>query len=201
MSVQPKYLTVAEARKITNATELWVVNRSDEVLADKKRGVVNLEIKAGEDEPVHIVVPNTWVPINLAAYTERANIVKSTKFLHAVREGYLGIITDEEADVLMQSPDAQAEMTKYSALGRQRMMADANGKRAVGEDTTNVEVWVIEAVNRQDLSDADRKGVFLNGVRSLKREDCEYALAKLAAGETADLVRRRLGELQMHATR
>lgn len=97
--------------KYNPSQRLWVVNTSDRG-GTQKRGDVLFMIKDEDGTDIQILIPATWLPIDLTQFTNIGVFAKSTNFRTYVRNQLLVVISDETAEQLMKMPGAIAERNK-----------------------------------------------------------------------------------------
>jgi hypothetical protein len=103
-------LTVTEALK-RDDLELYVMNRT------KPAGNINLTIKGEDDTMQSIVIPKTFVPIDMTMFAPRKNLLLNKHFRQLQQLGQIAIAHPEDAAAAIQaSPKAQAEIQRVMQM-------------------------------------------------------------------------------------
>lgn len=104
-------IRLQDVRKLTTES-LWVINIADQVVSSG--GTIALSVSRKDGEPVLIEIPRTWLALDLGTFAPRAEILASTKFMKAVNDGMIGLVSEEVADALNSDPNAQAERNRLN---------------------------------------------------------------------------------------
>jgi hypothetical protein len=111
MSNGHKYVTLKAIEADKESSSLWVVNKT------KPRGVLNVSMPDGLGGTVVMVIPITWIPIDLTTQATKENLLKSPVFRRLVTNGSIGLIDEAQAEGIMVGGDAQKEAHRvYSAV-------------------------------------------------------------------------------------
>lgn len=102
-------LTISELDK-SNSKDIWVINST----SGNTCGVVQFQVMNNQGTHINIEVPYTFVAVNLANFSAPANIINSDAFRRAVNRRMLTIVTDDYAEILNSSPEAQIELETIS---------------------------------------------------------------------------------------
>lgn len=104
-------LRLQDVRKLTTES-LWVINISDQVVTSG--GAISLSVQRKDGEPVLIEIPRTWLALDLGTYAPRSEVLASTKFMKAVNDGLIGLVSEDVADALNSDPSAAAERARLN---------------------------------------------------------------------------------------
>ena len=100
-------LTVTQALQRENDVELYVMNRT------KPAGNINLTILGEDGTPQSIVIPKTFVPIDMSLFAPRANLLKNKHFRQLCQLGQIAIAHPEDAAAAIEaSPKAKQEIQR-----------------------------------------------------------------------------------------
>lgn len=112
-----------EMQAIQKLTEsLYVINNTNLGRAQAK-GVLHILILDSTGQEVQINVPKTWLPVNLGNYCDVPSITKSSKFRELVRKGVIVVISDEQANAILDSEEGKTEAQR---------VRDVEGRTAAG---------------------------------------------------------------------
>jgi len=113
MSVKPQAkalmrpLTVTQALQREDDIELYVMNLT------KPAGNINLTVKGEDDTMQSIVIPKTFVPIDMTMFAPRKNLLLNKHFRQLQQLGQIAIAHPEDALTAIQaSPKAQQEIQR-----------------------------------------------------------------------------------------
>lgn len=146
--------------KYNPSQRLWVVNTSDRG-GKQRRGDVLFMVKDEDGSDIQILIPATWLPIDLTQFTNIGVFAKSTNFRTYVRNQLLVVISDETAEQLMKMPGAANERLKVDReIEMQRhaaKLSDNIGGNTVklGINSDGVQVTAREDSELQRLSSDD----------------------------------------------
>ncbi len=161
---------------------IYVINRTK-----NPRSEVSLTLFKSEGSLLLLVIPLTWLPICVSDQYPHSLLATSDTFRNFIAKGYLGLLTETEAEEILKDPDAVSEMERIK-LPIQRNPDDAGkevyDKSAIQALKTTVgmqeevKVKIKEILNRdvplqekylilraedEDLSIADLKYIIANG--------------------------------------
>ncbi|AXG67265.1 hypothetical protein HOU09_gp221 [Dickeya phage vB_DsoM_AD1] len=110
--VQPITLTTYNERYGRDAVApMYVANRTE------PRGNVMFSAKDDMGQPVPVLVPATFIPIDLTQQATKESLMQSTHLRRALRMGHLVIIDTESAEEYMRSSKlAQKEMRNLNKM-------------------------------------------------------------------------------------
>lgn len=202
-----KTLSIQEVES-SNTTVVWGMNNTK---AEHRGSIIfNVPSSNGSTGIDSVVLPQTFLPMNLTEQVTKRQLLESSQFRRAIASGMLSIIEDEEARQMHQLPGADLEREK---LKREMI----NGVTGIGDDALGVNVGlestsssngnridnVLPAVVTLtlDLEEKDPVEV-VNSLRNLRmdmsKEDYEYVLNKARDGKIEQVekhCRNRLKEL------
>ena len=146
-----KTLSISDVRKFDSTKSVWVINTTSSSPAMRRnknpetgkwkqeRADVVLTISSatihGERETV--VIPQSFLPIDLTEYTSIRDILECRAFLRSVREGLLTIIDDESAEELFNTEGAAEERARLQEK-QQRLREIGAAKGITNTEVVNV---------------------------------------------------------------
>lgn len=138
--------TAVNLRKITNFNEmfkegspLWIINSSD--LGGKRpKGNVIIVIKDADSQDITIVLPSSWIPVDLLSYTSLSNFAKSNLFRDNIRKGLITVVDDESAQMLMDMQQYAEESRRVRDLTEGMVNSAQGGTGALAGDTYTVNI-------------------------------------------------------------
>lgn len=170
--------------KINKSQRLWSINISDKG-GSQQRGDVTMFIKDEDGNDIQIMLPSTWLPIDLTQFAPINLFSKSTTFRNYLRSRLIGIVSDDVAAQLLNRPDAAAEKTRVSREISSMQNAPALHEVGGGESVKlnigagGVQVSRVEDEAIQKSSSAD---LMQGNTPALKA-----ILAKVANAQPADM--------------
>ena len=108
-----KFVSLSEERSFKGKDTLYVVNTSEKRNDVMGKSAVFFHIGKGtDDEGTPVTVPRTWVPVNLADLAPREAILINPRFTRCLSEELLAIVSDEYAEKVLATEDAQLELRR-----------------------------------------------------------------------------------------
>lgn len=146
-----KTLSISDIRKFDSTKSVWVINTTSSSPSMRRnknpetgkwkqeRADVVLTINSvtihGERETV--VVPQSFLPVDLTEYVSIRDLLECRAFLRSVREGLLTIIDDESADELFNTEGASEERARLQEK-QQRLREIGAAKGITNTEVVNV---------------------------------------------------------------
>lgn len=122
-------MTLQEIGKQEVYDNVWVLNTTE----GEDRGQVFFTVaNAQGTREDNVVVPITWVPLNLTAQVTRAQLLDSASFRRALSVGFLAVISDDEAKKLLEKSGGseEARRVQQEMVGR----ASEDAKSGMGNN-------------------------------------------------------------------
>lgn len=126
-----KFLSVSQAMTKTTPS-LWILNTASERV--ERGGEVAISISRKDGSSTTIMVPMSWLPIEATSFAPMKEVLEAPKFLDAVREHLVRIVTDEYAELLNSRPDAASERARINQ--RAEAVRAATSNRSLGRNVT-----------------------------------------------------------------
>lgn len=159
---------------------IFVRNLSDKKPENNKKKTIIIIPLDGKKA---VKVLNTKLPIDLTEQAPKEDILNSQSFRDALTNGYIELVSEEEAYKILTSPEAQREKealfknsanTLDSLFNRKKIdVVDANVE-APHIENLDIDITVLEALSREDLPDPERYNIIKNIEDSLAKKDWEY---------------------------
>lgn len=162
-----KTLSISDVRKFDSTKSVWVINTTSSSPAMRRnknpetgkwkqeRADVVLTISSatihGERETV--VIPQSFLPVDLTEYTSIRDILECRAFLRSVREGLLTIIDDESAEELFNTEGASEERARLQE--KQQRLREIGAAKGI----TNTEVVNVSNPTDNEYKKAEVKAV------------------------------------------
>lgn len=164
----------------STSAHVFVYNNSDKDPSNNKKKTV---IIIPMNERKAIQIPATTLPIDLTEQAPKEDLVKNSFFMDVLKSKLVTICPDEEAFKILSTPEAQFERDKLSISTRESL--DELYKREKIEvldssveapkvEGLDVDLTVLEAMNREDIQPAERFSIIKNIEASLEQKDWEY---------------------------
>lgn len=149
----------------SNGGRLWVVNNAANTKR-KLRGKVFIAIPDGSGRLTDgLVIPYTWLPIDVAAQIPKNELLQSRQFRRAVNDGLIKIISDEDAQRLLMQPGVEEEQER---LERENdIVENATKQRGITAEMTVIgggvdddeEEEAVEMFGEESLAKLTKRGI------------------------------------------
>lgn len=191
---------------------MYVVNRTE------PRGNVAFTAQNDMGQPVAVVVPATFIPIDLTTQATKESLLKSTHFRRALNMGQLVIIETDSAESYLQNNKlAQSELRKLNKMGHQldvdlsrgdnEELADidlgaGSKKRAIvfeGDNVSSnnfVNAFIQRAAENSEESDDNLEREFLTKGLELPRSELELLRKYITRPAIVELIVQALDDAQ-----
>lgn len=181
-----KSLTMQEIGNQEPYVDVYALNTTE---GDRRGNVFFTVPSAAGNREDQVIVPATWVPVNLTAQVTRKQLLESATFRRAMNTGMLKIISSEDAARLLEEPGAKEEADKVNkvvignvveeaqlGMGRDRPAAATT---ADGGSTLSPQLTTF-----LDMLDTVTDGEALNSYRVMGRLGLEEMRAVLKRAKT-----------------
>lgn len=98
--------TVLANNQTQVSNKLWARNISDEVVS------FTMTPRDGSGREIAVIVPKTWIPIDLSEHATRADLESSPMFSRCVNRKLLELVPEAEAARIMAREDAREEYNR-----------------------------------------------------------------------------------------
>jgi len=99
---------------------LYVINTTDQ-RQSQSRGDLHIQVNDDFGQAQNIIIPNTWIPFDLARYGSVKPMIRSKGFLDALARRNLIVLADDDAKKILDTPEAKEESKKidekYKRIG------------------------------------------------------------------------------------
>lgn len=187
------YLTISECIE-NNRNVVYVLNASS---LRGQTGDINMTIITERDEQVNVVVPDTWIPIDLTKQVTKSDILGSPQFRSMINKEFIKILDPEYAEYELKQEDAieendrlLMEMNRIVSLEEMNNEKIDNGKLKLKD--SNITPFVMELMSRDDINDVSKFSRLKVSQSNLTREDCEYIRDNTENPKILQLVNTRL---------
>lgn len=153
---------------------VWVVN----ITSGKLRAQLVIGILDSSGKPSQVIVPQTWIPINLTEQAPRKLIVESTRFRNSIVKQHIKLISQEEADYLMTQKGAKEEFETvrqfsldrpYEMKGRQGL--EASVESSDGFDSVSLSAPVEQLIATMQNNSEESVMNTLRNMGTLRRDE------------------------------
>lgn len=180
-------------RRQVNDGRVYVINASD-LEGKRAKGAVNIGVTMRNGETRNVVVPSTWIPIDLSQQMPREELLQSPSFLtNVMRRVILLVDLNTAEEMLSDSANADEQSRIYSEqmalFDPEAMLRDPgipqnqqNARVAEDEDddgnptVEGVTARVQEAVGRDDLTAQQRFAIVRNMGETITSKDLQFIL-------------------------
>lgn len=99
---------------------LYVINTTDQ-RGKQSRGDLHIQVNDDFGQTQSIVIPNTWIPFNMARYGSIKPMIRSKGFLDALARKNIIVIAEEDAKTILKTREGDEEAAKvdekYKRIG------------------------------------------------------------------------------------
>lgn len=139
--------TLAELELSTKGP-VWALNSSSSVVGAGLGGDIHIgvpKLNGSKTDPLHVLL--TWLPVDLTASIPRDQLLASSEFRKAVKDGLLTLITPEHAAEIEQQEGAAEERARLNAK------RDAVRRTEAARNLTGNKVGEIKMVSTMTADD------------------------------------------------
>ncbi len=191
-SVVPKKLSFSDLEADPDKGPVWVFNGTQNENNDQRRQLMLVVPSLQGNTSNTVIIPRTFIPINLTEQVSKKQLVQSSDFRRAVASGLLILTEEESANSILQRKGAivESERLRKEARKARDLLSQANmAVVAEGESTSATD----NSENTQLIRDvspaamqvmADTKGRqqveiknSLQNIGNLTQRDFEYVLS------------------------
>jgi hypothetical protein len=163
-------ITLKQAEQDTKATSLWVMNNTN------PRGPINVNMPDGLGGVTIMVVPLTWIPVDLTTQAARDSLLKSPPFRRLVTSNLLSLVSDESAEAFMENPEAKEEARKvYSYINNSGNLDVENSEagKVLQESSGDISGFALSIVE-SELDEDKVLSMVRNQTGAMSSKDFEY---------------------------
>lgn len=128
-----------------------------------------------------ISIPATKLPFDLSEHASKEELISNTSLMTLLNKKFLTICSEEEAFKILFDRDTTEELTAETSgtsldklFDRAPIEVKDSHIEAPNIETLNVDLTVLECINRPDIDDAERLQIIKNIEDSLTQVDWEY---------------------------
>lgn len=188
-------ISVADLER-SNIGSVYVLNRTS---GQQRSDIVFTVpgINGGQGDSV--VVPSTWIPVELTIFATRQQLLNSVPFRRMVHEGHLEIISEEDAANTLSTPEAREEVelvrnqqrltetlsgSPEMVVGNEDIVDPARKRAAQQAKTGSVESTEPDAViqqlvmrlNNEEITEGQAISTIRTMMADLTKADLQYML-------------------------
>ena len=145
--------TLAEL-ELSTTGPVWALNSSSSVVGAGLGGDIHIgvpKLNGSKTDPLHVLL--TWLPVDLTASIPRDQLLASSEFRKAVKDGLLTLITPEHAAEIEQQEGAAEERARLNAK------RDAVRRTEAARNLTGNKVGEIKMVSTMTADDDEETAV------------------------------------------
>lgn len=182
---------MAKTITLLKATEdkspcLYVLNTSD-INGQYMKGDVNISVVTSRGQTLNIVVPSTWIPIDMSEYLPKDELLKDPMFLRMIRSKRITLISENDAIEILNQPDAVIEKNRITmqtnGITRNPEIEDDEDdekqKSTNKTEEDGVQIVTVEVVQRlkeYDIDESTAYSTLKNSESRLLEKDLEYII-------------------------
>lgn len=131
-----KYLSLSDLNKMgpKSMAPIWVINTADQSrVGSAGEIVIPIQQQNGQGDPDLVHIPQTWLPQEVTRIVPRKRLLNSTRFMRAINDGLISIISEDDASRLLRQSGAKEETSRLQAL--QKHIKDAGAARTISDSS------------------------------------------------------------------
>ena len=169
-------LTIAQAEKIESSA-LWILNNRGSI--GEQFGVVNITIPEGNGQVHTIRVPDTNIPIDITTQATKNAVLSNPQFRRLVHGRMLTIVTEDEANQMLSTPEAQEEQRRLFSIGYEdpaamRETAPSMLKDMVAADEGNIGGYAMNLAHNDNGNEDDLVSSLRTNASTLNVDELRY---------------------------
>lgn len=171
MTETPSFEEIKHVEDVAVTKPLYVLNRTD--------GDIVFTIFDQQKKARPVILPRTFIPILASAVCPTSMVVESLDFRKLVFSKYVKIISNEEAEYLLNQPDYKRELERLRASSSSTDVSLSSFEAVSSlEKFKDVNAVVTDTIVRDDLSDDDKMSLLINEYKLEKMSfiDFEYII-------------------------
>lgn len=143
-----KLITLAEALKLKDEQQLFVMNRVKEVKGNS--GNITMTVRSN-GTGIGMSIPDTWIPFDLTVYVARADILAEPNFRRLVQQGVIAIVDTESATKFMEDHSPKTDRELNRILNVNSEVESEMAKAIAAEGSLEIKVPGAQANTGEDL--------------------------------------------------
>lgn len=182
--VQMRKLLLREAEAtLENDSSLYVMNRTNDPV-----GAINLTAVGAGGTRIPVVIPNTFIPVDMSNFVPKENLLRDATFRRLVQSGVVILINSEDAErAISANPRAEKEQQRIYSVNSELQEDETPGTVTIGGDDVKTEkkvvtenevspfaLGVVQRLNEGSENSADIISDIEARAYSLKPADFEY---------------------------
>lgn len=182
--VQMRKLLLREAEAtLENDSSLYVMNRTTDPV-----GAINLTAVGAGGTRIPVVIPNTFIPVDMSNFVPKENLLRDATFRRLVQSGVVILINSEDAErAISANPRAEKEQQRIYSVNSELQEDETPGTVTIGGDDVKTEkkvvtenevspfaLGVVQRLNEGSENSADIISDIEARAYSLKPADFEY---------------------------
>ena len=180
MSTKQKTLSIGEM-EATKSSSIWVLNSSN------PKGNITITVPNGMGNQVTVIVPVTWIPVDMTTQATKQSLLASPVFRRMLALGMIAVISEDDAQKLLQDDAAQTEMQRIYAMPREMSGAPDMQPAAVAtlksEESGDVSGFALNICHTDSLDEAQAMNAVKGNEGTLSETDMKYIVANSKFGK------------------
>ena len=126
----------AEIEKMAASGSLHVINNTDQSNT-RARGIIAMDVTGEDNQPFAIIIPDTWIPVDLAGYCAPVLFLKSNVFRRFITQKNLLVVNASTAKEMLNAPSYKEEQKRVNEFiaGKRNALNTAMGSGGVEDGT------------------------------------------------------------------
>lgn len=169
-------ITISQAEQ-SKSSSVWALNGSG--VKGQQKGNINITVTEGNGRANNIVLPVTFIPIDLTTQATKNAVLSSPDFRRMVQRQFVRLISEEDATLLLSTQEAQAEQRRIFDLGTAELdaihaEAPAEVKSLLAENNGTVGGYAMNLAHNKDGNEDELVSNLRNNIESLSTEELQY---------------------------
>lgn len=175
------YLKANSIHYYTNSPSehVFVINESDKFEQNNsKKAIILIPL----NERTTIQIPATSLPVDLTEQAPKEDLLKSSHFMYVLSKHFVKICPDDKAFEILSTPAAQKELERRFDVPKESLdslfdrtkIKVADGAITKQVQDPEINLTVLECLNREDIQANERYTVIKNMENILTKKDWQY---------------------------
>ena len=188
-----------------SSNELYIYNMSTLIPGMESGSDINIPIVSSDGNQRLVDIKNTFIPIKLTDFASKEDILRNPNFRSYVSRNIIKIVDSKHAVEVLKGREERRELDRLisernsiiagnsSGMGELSVSdEEANYGNEISDaeiDRSKIKPIIVENMERNDISDAERFNNIKLNEASLDWHDCMYILSKCDESTDDDLVK------------
>lgn len=166
-------ITISDLERDKNLS-VWVINNAN------PPGAINISINDGTGQLIPLLIPMTWIPVDLTTQATKSSIITNPQFRRLVASNMLLLLSEEVAQSKLKTKEAQDENARIYKTSVGQNIESVNipdsVKDQMNAEKAKVSGFVMNIVERKDIDESACLSALKSQAHTLSKDDLEYLI-------------------------